>query len=238
MEVAGFFSGGAPVIKKYQIGEAMANAGVPVLVPAAGNAGLALASTTGAADMVGVTLDSQATLVTAQQTDNSDPERQVSVVVNPDVMLRVKLSGSSTEDTALLQGTVDTASTTGLDVNTDIDYTNFDEGAIFCFSGANTGILRRIGVGDSTDATVVVAFPFDTAVGDVFLHLPFWPGDNQFVQLTAAFTQIDCSVAVDTDNNNFRVIELDMRDSSDDGRNNSHAIITPFDHLFAGGGSV
>ena len=33
------FSGGAPIIKKFQIGEAMANAGVPVVVGGAGNAG-------------------------------------------------------------------------------------------------------------------------------------------------------------------------------------------------------
>jgi len=238
MEVSGFFSGGAPVIKKYQIGEAMPDSGVPVIIAAAGTAGLALPTTAAAADLVGITIDAKATLVTAQQTDNSDPERVVSVVTNPDILIRAKLSGGATEDTALLQGTVDTASTTGLDVNTEIDYTNFDEGSIFCFSGANTDILRRIGVGDATDATVVVAFPIDIAVGDVFLHVPYAPGSDQFVQLTTLFTQLDASATVDTNNNNFRVIELDMRDSSDDGRNNSFALITPFDHLFAAGGSI
>lgn len=238
MEIAGLLSGGAPVIKRFQIGEAMATSGVPVVVATAGDGGVKLASTTAAADMVGVTLDSQSTLVTAQQSDNSDPERLVSVVVNPDVMLRAKLSGGATADTAMLIGTVDTASTTGLDVNTEIDYTNFDEGGIFGFSGSNAGIFRRIGVGDSTDATVVVAFPADIAVGDVFLHIPFYPGSNQFVQLTSNLAQVDCSAAVDADNNNFRVLELDLRDASDDGRNNSHAILLPFDHLFAAGGSV
>lgn len=238
MEVSGFFSGGAPVIKKYQIGEAMANSGVPVEVATAGVAGIVLVETTTALDLVGITLDAQATLVTAQQTDNSDPAREVSVVINPDILIRAKLSGGATEDTALLTGTVDTASTTGLDVNTEIDYTNFDEGSIFCFSGANTDILRRIGVGDATDATVVVAFPLDIAVGDVFLHVPYGLVSDQFVQLTTALTQLDASATVDTDNNNFRIIELDMRDSSDDGRNNSFAIITPFDHLFAAGGSI
>ena len=238
MEVSGFFSGGAPIIKKYQIGEAMANSGVPVVVGGAGVAGLSLAATTTASDLVGITLDSQATLVTAQQADNSDPSRQVSVVVNPDVILKAILSGGATADTALTTGTVDTASTTGLDVNTEIDYTNFDEGSIFGYSGANVSILRKIGVGDATDATVVVAFPIDIAVGDVFLHVPFSPGENQFVQLTSNLVQVDASAAVDTDNNNFRVIELIMKDSSEDGVTTSSVIITPFDHLFACGGSI
>jgi len=238
MEYFGSFSGHAPIIKKFQVGEAMATSGVPIVVATAGLAGPVLASTTAAADMIGVTLDSQDTLVTAQQSDNSDPERVVSTVVNPDAMYRAKLSGGAANDTSLLQATVVTASTTGLDVITGTDYSNFDEGSIYCFSGANTNILRRIGVGDATDATVVVAFPFDIAIGDVFLHFPFDPGSDQFVQLTTTLDQIDASAAVDSDNNNFRVIELELRDSSDDGRNTSFAVITPFDHMFACGGSV
>lgn len=238
MQFSGVFSGNVPIIKKYQIGEAMANSGVPVLVGGAGNAGIVLASTTGAADLVGVTIDSQATLVTAQQSDNSDPARLVSVIANPTAFYKVLLSGGATADTALTTGTVDTASTTGLDVNTEINYTNFDEGSIFGYSGANVGILRKIGVGDATDATVVVAFPVDIAVGDVFLHVPYSAGEDQFVQLTSDFVQLDASATVDTDNANFRVIELRMKDSSEVGVNNSHAIIVPFDHLFAAGGSV
>jgi hypothetical protein len=238
MEITGFFSGGAPIIKKYQVSEDMANSGVPVIVPAAGGAGLRLATTTAAADMVGVTVDSQNDYQTAQQSDNSSPERLVSVCVNPDVMLRARLSGGSTEDTALSVGIVDTASTTGLDVNTQVNYTNFDEGAIFGYAGGNVYQLRRIGVGDGTDATVVVAFPVDIEVGDQFLHVPFWPADNQFVQLTTNLTQVDASVAVDTDNSNFRVLELLLKDFSENGSTTSSVILVPFDHLFAAGGSV
>jgi len=238
MQFSGLFSGGAPIIKKFQIGEAMANAGVPVVVGGAGIAGVSLASTTAAADLVGLTLDAQATLVTAQQTDNSDPSRQVSVVVNPDIIIKALLSGGATSDTALIIGTVDVASTTGLDVNTEIDYTNFDEGSIFGFTGANAGILRKITVGDSTDASVTIAFPVDIDVGDVFLHVPFSGGENQFVQLTSDLTQVDASAAVDTNNNNFRVIELVLKDSSETGRTTSSVIMTPFDHLFACGGSI
>lgn len=238
MQFSGVFSGGAPVIKKFQIGEAMANAGVPVLVGGAGNAGVVLASTTAASDMIGLSLDVQATLVTAQQTDNSDPSRQISVVVNPDILIKALLSGGATAGTALAIGTVDVASTTGLDVNTDIDYTNFDEGSIFGFTGGNVGILRKITVGDSTDASLAIALPVDTQVGDVFLHVPFSGGEDQFVQLTSDFTEVDASAAVDTNNNNFRVVELLMKDSSETGRTTSSVIITPFDHMFACGGSI
>ena len=55
------FSGNQPVLHKYQIGEAMAVAGVPVLHEVlANNHGLVLCSTTAAANTVGVTLDDRA----------------------------------------------------------------------------------------------------------------------------------------------------------------------------------
>ncbi len=233
MEYAYSFSGGAAVRLTYQIGEAMANAGVPVVIGGAGNAGLALAATTTASDLVGVTLDLQATLVTAQQTDNSDPERKVTVVVNPDAVYKVKLSGGATSGTDLGTETVTTASTTGLDVVTGTDFSNFDEGTIHCVTGNNVGISRKIGFGDATDATVVVAFPNDIAVGDTFIVVPYGLVENQFVQLTTDLTELDASAAVDTDNNNFRVISLDLNSESD-----SFAYVVPFDHIFAAGGSI
>lgn len=238
MEFSGVFSGGAPVIKKYQIGEAMANSGVPVLIGGSNKAGLVLAATTTASDLVGVTLDSQATLVTAQQTDNSDPARLVSVVVNPDAYYKALLSGGSAADTVLAIGTVDNAVSNGLSVDTNITYTNFDEGSLFGYAGGSVGILRKITSVSSTIATVTIAFPLASAVGDQFLHVPYSAGENQFVQLTSDFRQLDASATVDTDNNNFRVIELRMKDFSEVGVSNSHAIIVPFDHLFAAGGSI
>ncbi len=127
MEFAYLLGGGAPIVKKYQVGEAMATAGVPVIAEAAqATAGIALASTTGAANMVGVTLDTQDTLVTAQQTDNSDPERVVTVLTNSDAVWKAKLSGGAGTDTALTLRTVSTASTTGLTVTTGDDFNATD----------------------------------------------------------------------------------------------------------------
>lgn len=234
MDYAFAFSGGSPIIRKFQIGDAMANRGVPVLVGGAGEEGVVLASTTAASDLVGITTDVQDTVVTAQQTDNSDPARLVSVIVNPDAVYRAKLSGGATSGTDLTTYTVTTASTDGLTVTAgDFNTVDFDEGTIHCISGANVGISRKITSTSTTAATVTVAFPHDIAVGDEFVVVPFTPGEDQFVQLTSDFTEIDCSVATDTDNNNFRVLGLEM-----DGVGNSHALIIPFDHIYAAGGSI
>lgn len=234
MDYAFAFSGSTPIIKKYQIGEAMADGGVPVVVGGAGNAGLSLAATTTASDLVGITSNEQDTLVTAQQSDNSDPGRTVSVVINPDAVYKARLSGGATAGTDLTTFTVTTASTTGLVVTAgDFNTVDRDEGTIHCFSGANVGISRKITSTSTTVANVTVAFPFDIDVGDQFIAVPFSPGEDQFVQLTSDLTQIDTSVATDTDNNNFRVVGLELA-----GVDDSFALIVPFDHIFAAGGSI
>ncbi len=240
MEFAYSLSQGLPVVQKFQIGEAMANAGVPIVIGGAGNAGPVLAATTTASDLVGVTLDTQATLVTAQQTDGSDPERQVSVIINPDAVFEALLSGGATENTALTQYDVTTASTTGLAITTGDDWTTpqFDEGMLWGYDGANPGIARKITSTSTTAATITVALPADTVVGDNFLRAPFWPGENQFVQLSTVFTQVDASVTIDADNNNFRVLEVRALDSSGEGNTKSSVMLSPFDHLFASGGSI
>lgn len=233
-----------PHIKQFQIGEAMANAGVPVLVGGADNEGLALASTTAAADLVGITLDAQASLVTAQQTDNSDPARLITCIINPDAVYQAKLSGGATEDTALTLYDVTTASTTGLVVTTGDAWNSpdYNEGVVWGYDGANAGIARKITSTSATAGTLLVALPADTVVGDNFLRAPFCASpvgmEDQFVQLSTNLYEVDASVAVDTNNANFRVVELLLRDKSDDGQNNSFAMLIPFDSIFAAGGSV
>ena len=229
-----------PLKKLYQIGEAMANVGVPVVVGGSNNEGIALAATTTAVDLMGVTVDAQAALVTAQQSDNSDPAREVTVIVDPSAVFKAKLTQGSTEDTALTLFDVTTASSDGLTVTTGDawDSPTYDEGALWGFDGANVGILRKITGVDGSAATVLVALPNDTIVGDNFMRAPFMPGEAQFVQLSALLTQIDVSVQVDTDNNNFRVLELLTRDQTQDGRNNSFALIVGYDSMWAAGASV
>lgn len=225
----------SPKFTKYQIGEAMATPGVPVLVGGAGNEGIALASTTAAVNLLGVTQDAQATLVTAQQSDNSDPERVVTVCVSTDAIYKTRLCGGATAGTDLSPVTTTGASTTGLVVTTGAEWSDptYDEGVTWGYSGANTGVARKITSVSSTAGTVSVAFPHDIAVGDKFCRAPFAKGELQYVQLTSDLTEIDATVAVDTDNVNFVVVEYELLGAGLEGEKNSYAMIIPYNYAFA-----
>lgn len=222
----------APVFKRYQVNASVARVGVPLVIPGANNAGIVLATTTGAADMVGCNIDT-ATYVTAQQTDGTSAERTVGVIVNPDAVWKVKLSGGATEDTALALQAVTTASTDGLDITTGATWTGteFDEGVVWGYDGANAGQYRKITSTSSTAGTVTVAFNYDTAVGDNFLRAPYWPIQTITVQLTTLLTQADASIAVGT-GAGFKVVEMELKDSSDSGRTNSYIYMVPTDHVW------
>jgi len=236
MELDNILSGSAPVIKKYMIGASTA-AGVPLRIPGAGNPGLIQPTTTSAADMIGVCLDS-GTYATAQQTDGSDPAAEVSVIINPDAIWAAKLSGGATEDTALSLQTVTTASTDGLTVTTAAEWSSptYDEGIVWGYSGANAGIIRKITSVSSTAGTVTVAFPNDIAVGDEFLRANLFPLQNATVRLSTAFTQVDASTAVASNEAELKPIEVRLRDagSDPDGRTNSYVLLISTDHALAG----
>lgn len=235
MNFAYTLSGAAPVIKKYQIAADSLTAGVPKLIPAAGGAGVAVATTTSCTDFVGVTLDVAATYQTAQQSDNSDPARLVSLIINPDAVWEALMSGGATENTALALQTVTTASTTGLAVTTAAEWSNptYDEGHTWGYEGANAGKARKVTSVSSTAGTVTVAFPFDTAVGDTFLRCPYTPLQSTTIQLSTLLTQADASIAVGT-GAELKPIELVLRDISDNGRTNSFVRFLAIDHVFGG----
>lgn len=241
MELAYIMSGGAPKIKKFQIGEAMATAGVPVEIGAVTDDGILLVETTTALDVIGVTLDVQATLVTAQQADNSDPERVVSVIVNPDAVYKARLAGGAASGTALTAQTVSTASADGLDVTTGFDYATptMLGGVIWGATGANSNVARKITSVNTDHTAHQTAFPVDTIVGDTFYNanVTLQPG-NAFVELTTALDELNATSAFDTNNNNFRVIDVELRDDAEEGGTNSFAFMNVFDHLFASGGSI
>lgn len=232
MELAYTISGGAPLLKKYQIDATVSNVGIPLLIPAAGDAGLALATTTSAADMVGVNIDT-ATYVTAQQTDGTSAEREVTVIINPDAVWKMLMSGGAAENTALTLYDVTTASTDGLTITTGDDWTNpqFDEGVVWGYDGANAGAFRKITSTSATAATVTVAFDRDTAVGDNFLRAPYWPVQGTTIQLTTNLTQADASIAVGT-GAGFKPVELILNDASNEGRTNSYVLAVPTDHVW------
>lgn len=221
------------VVKKYQIGEAMATAGVPVLKPTlSGTDGLLLASTTAAADLIGVTLDAHATRNTAQ-TGLVDNAVYVSVIINPNGIFRARLSGGATTGTAISTTAETVASTTGLIV-TNAPGTDYDDGVIWGYDGANAGYARKIEVGDATDANLTIALPFDTAVGDLFLMATTNPGDDAGVQLTSALDEVDAT-AENHAGVNFRVVEGDLRDKGGEGTTKSYFYLKGRDYMFGPG---
>lgn len=232
MELAYTMSGAAPLMKKFQVNATVARAGVPLVIPGAGNAGVVLATTTGAADMVGVNLDT-ATYVTAQQTDGSSAERKITLVVNPDAVWRMLMSGGATENTALALQTVTTAATDGLSVTTAAEWSSptFDEGFVWGYDGANAGQARKITSVSSTAGTVTVAFDQDTVVGDNFLRCPYSPIQGTTIQLTTLLTQADASIAVGT-GAHFKTVELLLRDINNEGRTNSYVLAVSGDHVW------
>ena len=233
-EFSGLLCGGAPVIRKFQINASVSYIGIPLCAPGAGNAGLALGTTTGAADMVGMNIDLPiGTYQTAQQTDNSDPERTISVIINPDAVWRARLSGGATDGTALSTYAVTTASTDGLVVTTASEWSNptYDEGSVWCYSGANAGKVRKITSVSSTAATVTIAFPYDTVVGDKFCRAPFWPFQGATAQFTTNLYEVDATIAVGT-GAAMRCIGLDVADIGGEGLTKSFVLLVSNDHIF------
>jgi hypothetical protein len=204
MEFVYDIGGGTPVIKEYQVAEAMATVGVPAVIGGAGH-GLDLAATTAASDLVGITLSAANAPQTTQNADGSETEELVKVIVNPHAAYRARLSGGTNSNTALTEGTVVTQDTGGDDIDTGVDYSSpsMDEGTIFCVSGTNKGVARKITSLTGQNADVLTPF------------------------------QLNAGVTIDTDNNNFRVLELDLKEGT-----NSDAIIVPFDSLWGNGGSI
>lgn len=244
MRFAYDLTGASPHIKKYQINATLSYAGIPVLKGGSNTKGIVACSTTAAVGVVGITMDT-ATVVTAQQTDNSDTARLVSVIINPHAVYKARLSGGATENTALATPIVTTAATDGLSVTTaatDWSSPETDEGVVFGYYGANAGTGRKITSTSSTAATVLVAFPVDTAVGDTFLRIPFCASpygyETQYPQLTTNLFQVDASVAVDTDNVNFRIVELELRDAGQQGTTNSFAYLITNGSVWSAGLAV
>lgn len=245
MEYAGRLGGGYPTIVKYQAGETMATAGVPVEVAGAGGSGLQLVETTTALQVIGLAIDT-ATVANAQVASNADTARVVSVINNPDAILKANLSGGATAGTALTTGTVDTASTDGLATSTTVDYSSpsLDEGAILCATGPNKGYVRKVTSLSGADAVHILAWPNDTTTSDTMIGLPYGLSgggrfpivamDSQFVQLTSNLAEVDASVAVDTDNVNFLPYRLELPADDNDITTGTKILLLHYDHLYGG----
>lgn len=224
----------SPFIKKFVIGGTIDVAGQLIEGAAADEAGVTEPATTGSTDVVGINLDT-ATYVTAQQTDGTSASRSVSIVINPLAVYAFHISDGATAGTAMNLRTVTTASTTGLTITTGDDWSSpqFDEGAIWCYSGANAGQIRKITSTGTTACTVTVPFDSDTAVGDTFLRLNLWPGDVAADNMNTTSTGIDArdDIAVAT-GLSVNAVEIVAGDISNDGRNTSYVYVASNDHLY------
>lgn len=172
MNVAGFLSGGAAVMKRHKVG-ASAAAGIPVLERS--TAGIANATTTSMADAVGLTVDA-ATYTTTQATNMV--EGVATVIINPDAIVKAKMVSAATGNTQLNLTTNSAADTTGLTVTiTSGDAApNSPEmagGTAIGVSGNNKGVSRVITSTGATTAVVTVPFPYTIAAGDTFVLVPW-----------------------------------------------------------------
>jgi len=221
-------------VRSYQVAASNTVKGIPYLVPVADGAGLVQGTTTGAADAVGVNLDTAGTYVTAQQSDNSDTARMTKIILNPFGVYRLLMVGSAAK-AALTLYPVTTASTDGLAVTTGTSWTSteFDEGTAWGYDGANAGKARKITSTSATAGTVTVAFPYDTVVGDNFLRCPYNPLQSVTLQFSTDLTAADASVAVGT-GASLQTIELILNSLAHEGRTSSWVLAKFHDHFNAG----
>jgi hypothetical protein len=221
-----------PLIRKYQVGETFGFAGVIACVGGAGAYGVKKCTTTAAANSLGLTLEPVTTL-TAQQSDNSDPARRVSIIINPFAVFKARYSGAATDGTVITDYAETAGDTAGLTV-TAAGLVSADEGSIICSSGANPGVLRKNITGGSGSAVAGVAFPADIAIGDRFFTLPQSGGaDVQTVTFTTNLTEINQSVAVATNTAAYQVVEFGLPALAGDLLSQTYAFVVASDHLFA-----
>ena len=187
MEFAGSIDGSAPIIKKYQVNEDFDNEGVIALAPVGNAAGLVISSTTSFANAVGVCLDT-ATYITAQQTDGTSAERELTVIINPGALYKIHLSGAAVEGTAMVKYPITTEDLSGLTaVTSSLDWSSpaFDESVVWFADGLNVGQKRKVTSVSTPTATFDVAFDQAVLVGHNLYRAPYW-----FLDTTAAFLAV------------------------------------------------
>lgn len=220
-------------LRKFQVAATNTVLGRIYLKVASSGSGVVLGGATDATDFVGINIDAAGTYVTAQQTDSADTARLTTLSIGPLAVYKARLSGGATDGTALTARTVTTASTDGLVITTsayDPNSPDMDEGVVWGYTGANAGKARKITSTAANAATVTVAFPNDTAVGDTFLFAPFSPLSTIIAQSTTNSTELDATAAISGDCECI-VVEMLLGDSAGEGLTQSYAYIQFADSL-------
>lgn len=225
-------SNGTPLVRKYQVGASFVAAGTLAKVAAANGYGVIPTTTTACANALGLGLEA-VTVLTAQQSDGSDPSRFLSVIINPDAVLSARCSGSSVVGTAIADYAETSGDTAGVTV-TAAGLVSADEGTVVCSYGANAGSMRENITGGSGSAVAGVAFKNDIAIGDKFFTLPFSVLKAQTVKLVAtALNEVDASAAVATNEVAYQPIEIKLGQPTAEILTNTYVCLVASDHLYA-----
>ena len=234
MELVNLLSGGAPVIKRYMAGTTISTAGIPVLgaVDAATDLGSVEPTTASTAivtgSQVGLCIDTSGTVAATGVT--ADADLFVSVIINPDAVLRAKMSGGTASDTALATTAPTAADSTGATLT---GATTFDNGAVWGYTGTNVGSFRRA---DDATGSLSINLVTGTATTDTYIAVHGFPCSVEATNwecydLTTDLTQILAQTAI-VDKDNYATVDMEMRDSSDSGTTNSYYHLIANNHLF------
>ena len=230
MQAAGLMSGGAPIIKKYKSSATGYIAGTMFIASAANASGyISVSTTTSWAAAMGLNVDGYALAVGAPLTYSTvqgDAEALSSLIVNPDLILRLLMVGSAT-NAVLVDNAVLTASTDGLTVTATNTMSNLDEGTIWYTSGVNAGRSRKITSVAAAVATVISPFPGDDAVGDIALAINAGPGQAGLTMGTNLLNLLQNNTALQGAGTTGRCLDLEIN-----GNSNSYALMTIEDPFY------
>jgi hypothetical protein len=218
---------GEAIVKTLKIG-ATVGAGKPVMLDTNVYGMCIIATTTGAADALGI--------AQSDGTYSTSTEATITAVVNPFAVNKAQCSGGATENTALNTSTLlltqTSASTTVITSTAAAPIASpGDGGFLYCTDGANKG-LSRVATShvDATSYTATVAFPNSVAVGDHVLYLPYKPGTTA-VQGTTNMLQANAYILPGT-GMAARVIEVEVDKSSNPTSPTAWVYFTFGDHAF------
>lgn len=122
------------------------------------------------------------------------------MILNPFAVYSMPMSGGAAEGTALQLFTAVSGGSDGLTIVFDdsVGSPEMADGTVFCLSGANVGISRKLTSTSTVTGTFVVAWPRDVNAGDTFVVVPYSDLFGIKVQLTTLLNQADASIAVGT----------------------------------------
>ncbi len=234
MEVISFLSGGAPVIKKYMAGTTISTAGIPVLGAVDGGTDFGsvepakTATATNKGSQVGICIDTSGTVAATGITDSDD--LFVSVIINPDAVIRAKMNNGATSGTALATTAATSADSTGADIT---GGTTFDNGAVWGYTGNNVDQFRRT---DDVTGSITINFTNGILTSDTYIAVHGFPcgvelSSFESYQLTTDLTQIRAQT-VEVTMDNYATVDMELRDSSESGTTNSYYHLIANNHLF------